>query len=78
MVNKKALGRTHNLSVHRDHFRPFGTVVIETNGIEGFVPFFGNPIEIIEPVEMLLVHNRAFALSEADFTVGLAITDSEY
>jgi hypothetical protein len=58
--------------VHRDHCRPFGAVIIETNGIEGFVIFLGKPLEVIKPIEVLLVNNREFAFGKADFPVGLA------
>jgi hypothetical protein len=61
MVNEKTLRRVHKFSVHRDHSWPFGTVIIETNGIEGFVISPGEPVEVVEPVEVLLVNNCAFA-----------------
>jgi hypothetical protein len=57
--------------VHRDHCRPFGAVIIETDGIEGFAIPLGEPLEIIEPVEIILVNNREFALGKADFAVAL-------
>ena len=62
VVNKKTFRRTHNLPVHRDHFRPFLASIIETNGIEGFVISLGKPVKVIEPVEVILVNKRAFAL----------------
>jgi hypothetical protein len=58
--------------VHRDHCRPFGAVIIETNGIEGFVISLGEPLEIIKPVEVILVNNCEFAFGKADFAVVLA------
>ena len=48
MVNEKTLWLVHKFSVHRDHSWPFGTVIIETNGIEGFVISLGEPVEVVD------------------------------
>ena len=71
MVNNKAERRIHNLPVHRNNSRPFGKVIVETSGIETCAIPLGEPVEIIEPVEVILVNKREFALGKADFAVGL-------
>jgi|GEM_PF-7009893 len=67
MVNDKTFGKTHNLSVHRNNFSPFGTFIIHTNGIKGFAIFLGEPIEGIQPVEIARVNKGVFALGKMDF-----------